>query len=73
MPRPVALVERGMEAQVAISDTRRRCAPLWMAALRSGDPEAVTLAQCLAATLWVAGVQAKKLTAYAESIGRVVA
>lgn len=70
MPRPVALVEQGMEAQSLIRDTRRKCAPLWRAALRSGDSEAVTLAQCLATTLWVAGEQARKLTAYAEGIGK---
>jgi hypothetical protein len=73
MPRPVALVERGMEAQQAIRETRHKCAPLWLAALQSGDAEAVTLAQCLATTLWVAGVQARKLTGHAARLIEEVA
>lgn len=70
MPRPVALVEQGMDAQAGIRELRRRCAPLWIAALRSGDAEAVTLAQCLATTLWVAGVQARKLTGHATRLSQ---
>jgi len=70
MPRPVALVERAMEAQVGIAEIRRSCAPLYTVALRSGDAEAVTLAKCLATTLWVAGYQARKLTAHLEGIGK---
>lgn len=73
MPRPVALVEQGMEAQVWIGQLRRACAPLWRAAMKSGDTEAVALAQCLATTLWVAGEQARKLTAYADRLGRKAA
>jgi len=73
MPRPVAVVERGMEAQVGISEIRRTCAPIYTAALRSGDAEAVTLAKCLATTLWVAGYQARKLTAHLEGLGREIA
>lgn len=64
MPRPVALVELGMEARAAISEVRRGRAKLYEAVLALGDPEATTLAQCLDTTLWVAGQQARNLTAY---------
>ena len=68
MPRSPSLPERGMEAQVVIRETRRACAPLYEAAMASGDYAVMSETKQLAETLALAGRQAKRLTGYAEGI-----
>lgn len=68
MPRPVALVELGMEAQQGIHGIRRACAPLYEAALASGDEAVIDKTEALSTTLWVAELQAKQLTGLAQRI-----
>jgi hypothetical protein len=68
MPRPIALAERGMEAQVGIRALRRACAPLYEAAMASGDFDVMSETHALADTLALAGRQAKRLTGYAEGL-----
>jgi len=73
MPRPVAVVELGMEASADIREVRARRKPLYEAVLGMKDAEARALAQCLEATLWVAGIQARNLTAYLAKAETVAA
>lgn len=61
------VVEHGMEAQERIRALRKSCAPLYEAALASGNHAVMAETKALAETLRVAGVQAKRLTGYAES------
>lgn len=68
MPRPIGLVERGMEAQAGIRELRRGTLPLFEAALSSGDFAVMAEAKALHDTLKVAGTQAKRLTGLAEGI-----
>jgi len=68
MARALSLVERGMEAQAEIRALRKACAPLHEAAIASGDWTVMAETQALAATLRAAGVQARRLTGFAENI-----
>lgn len=68
MPKPIALAERGMEAQAAIRSLQRASLPLFEAALASGNFAVMSEAKALHATLTVARTQARRLTGYAEGI-----
>lgn len=52
------MVELAMEATVAIKALRRECAPLYAAAIRSGDAAVIEKTENLSTTLWVAQLQA---------------
>lgn len=66
MPRPVAVVELGMEAVAGIARQRRALAPLYERILESGDEAAIEKAESLATTLYVAGLQVSQLVARIE-------
>lgn len=68
MPKPIGLVERGMEAQAAIRSLRRDSLPLFEAALASGNYSVMAEAKALHDTLKAAATQAKRLTGMAEDI-----
>lgn len=68
MPRPVAVVELGMEAQTAIRSLRKSTAPLYEAALASGDYPVIQETHALAESLRIAGLQARRLTGFAQAL-----
>lgn len=68
MPRHIGLVEQGMEAQAAISRCRRDLAPVYAAAIASGNLAAISEAHALATSLRIAGLQARRLTGIAEGL-----
>ena len=63
MPRPIGVVELAMDVQVAVREAHRASAPLWEAALRTGDHAlleeckqlAVVMRQALALARSIAG------------------
>lgn len=57
-----------MEAQANLRTLRRSCAPLYSAAMESGDFDVMMETQALAATLRVAQMQARRLTGFAEKV-----
>jgi hypothetical protein len=57
-----------MEAQSGIRLLRRTCAPLYEAALASGDYAVMAETKALADTLRVAQLQARRLTGFAETV-----
>ena len=62
MPRPVSLDEQAVEFQVALRDLRRRhAAPLWEAAIASGDWGQLSDAKALDGVLKVAERLAKRM------------
>ena len=68
MPRPAPAVNRAMDAQVALHSLRRSCAPVWAAALASGDWSVMADAKALDSTLRVAFAQLRRLTGQLEAI-----
>lgn len=68
MAKALALDELAVEAQVQIRDMRRASAPLYEAALRSGDWRVMAETKAFAETLRVAGVQAKRLAGLAAGV-----
>lgn len=68
MARPTPLAALGMDAQVAIRDCRKACAPLYEAALASGDFDVMMEMQALAGSLRIASTQARRLTGYADRV-----
>lgn len=68
MPRPLPLTELAIDAQVGIRDLRRATAPLYEAALRSGDFDVMAETKALAETLRVAGVQARRIAGLGDRI-----
>lgn len=66
MPRPVALAEEAVEAQVVIRDATRRCAPLYVAAVASGDRAVMAETKALADTLRWARSQARRIAGLGE-------
>ena len=62
MPRPVSLDEQAVEFQVALRDLRsRHAAPLWAAAIASGDWGQLSDAKALDGVLKVAERLAKRM------------
>lgn len=69
MARPVGVAMLAVDAQVAIHElARRQGAPLYEAAMRSGDFAVMAEAKALAATLRVARLQAKRIAGLADGI-----
>lgn len=69
MPRPAALAEQAVEAQVRIRDLRRGMAPVFAAAMASRSFAAVAEAKAVAESLRVAERQARRLAGIADGIG----
>lgn len=68
MPRPVSLAEHAMEAQVLLRELKRETAPLWTAAMATGDWTIMSHAHELAATLRAAERQARTIAGLAERV-----
>ncbi len=68
MPRPPSLTEHAMEAQARLREIRRETAPLWQAAMATGDWTLMSRAHELAATLRAAERQAKTIAGMAERV-----
>lgn len=68
MPRPNAVVEHAMEVQARIRRLRKDVAPMYEAALTTGDFNVLSEAHAIAETLRVAQLQAKRLAGMAERI-----
>lgn len=68
MAAPAALAALAMEAQVALRDTRRRMAPMYESALRSGNVYAIAEAKAVAESIRVAERQAKRLAGIADGL-----
>jgi hypothetical protein len=68
MPRPVHVVEHVMEAQVAVTGLRRAAAPLWVAALASGDWDLIADCKALSATIGIASTQLRRMAGRAETV-----
>jgi hypothetical protein len=68
MPRPETLAALAMEAQVVLRDYRRSMAPMYEAAIRSGNAAAISEAKHIAETLRVGERQAKRLAGIADGL-----
>ena len=66
MVRPVPVVERAMEVQVALRALRTQTHPLWEAAMATGNWTLMAECIALAGTLKVAAQQARRITGLAE-------
>lgn len=69
MPRPVSATEHAMEVQARIRRLRKDTAPMFEAALATGDFVVLAETHALAETLRVAQLQAKRLAGLADAIG----
>lgn len=70
MPKPAALAELAMEAQVSLRDLRRETAPLFEAAMRSGNYTAIQEAHALNRAIRSCEVIAKRITGHADGLIR---
>lgn len=68
MPRPVALAEYALDAQVVLREARRRMAPMYESALRSGNLAAIAEAKAVADSIRIAERQAKRLAGIADGL-----
>lgn len=68
MPRPMVLAEQAMETTSLIRELRRQTAPLFEAAMRSGNGAAMAEAHALASTFRVAERQAKRIAGIADGL-----
>jgi hypothetical protein len=68
MPRPVPAVNQSLDAQAALHSLRHACAPLWQAALASGDWSLLSESHALAGTLRTAGTQLRRISGQLERI-----
>lgn len=68
MGRPAALAALAMEAQVALRETRREMAPMYAAALASGNLSAISEAKAVADSIRIAERQAKRLAGIADGL-----
>lgn len=69
MPRPMPVVEHAMEAHARIRRLRKDVAPMFEAALGTGNWNVVAETKALAETLRIGQLQAKRLAGLAEGIG----
>jgi hypothetical protein len=68
MPRPMPVVEHAMEAHARLRRLRKDVAPMFEAALGTGDWNVVAETKALAETLRIGQLQAKRLAGMAEAI-----
>jgi len=67
MARPLPLVEHAMEVHAHLRRFRKETAPLYRAALATGDFTVMAETHALAETLRIAQLQAKRLAGLAEA------
>lgn len=70
MARPLSLTEYAMDAQAILRETRRRMAPMYEAALRSGNASAISEAKHVADSIRIAERQSKRLAGIADGLVR---
>lgn len=68
MARPAALAELAVDAQAVLREYRRSLAPMYEAALRSGNGAAISEAKHIADSIRVAERQANRLAGIAEGL-----
>jgi hypothetical protein len=68
MPRPMPVVEHAMEAHARLRRLRKDVAPMFEAALGTGDWNVVAETKALAETLRIGQLQAKRLAGMAERV-----
>jgi hypothetical protein len=68
MPRPPSVAEHAMEVQARLRRLRKDVAPLYEAALATGDFAVVSEVHAIAETLRVGMVQAKRLAGLGDAI-----
>jgi hypothetical protein len=68
MPRPLTVVEHAMEVQARLRRLRKDVAPMYEAALATGDFTLLAEAHAIAETLRVGQLQAKRLAGLGEAI-----
>jgi hypothetical protein len=68
MPRRPGAADLAIEAQVAIGALQRSTAPLYEAAMASGDFSVMAETKALAGTLRTARLQARRIAGLAEGI-----
>jgi len=67
MARPLPVVEHAMEVHAHLRRFRKDTAPLYQAALATGDFTVMAETHALAETLRIAQLQAKRLAGFAET------
>lgn len=67
MPRPMPVVEHAMEVQATIRRLRKTTAPMYEAALATGDIGVLWETHALAQTLRIAQDQAKRIAGMVEA------
>lgn len=67
MPRQLPIVEHAMEAQSVLRRLRKDTAPMYAAALASGDYAVLQETHALAQSLRIAQAQAKRIAGMAEA------
>jgi hypothetical protein len=68
MGKPLSLVERAVDAQAVLRETRRQMAPLYEAALRLGNAPAIAEAKAVAESIRIAERQAHRLAGIADGL-----
>lgn len=68
MARPAALADHAVEAQAVLRATRRAMAPMYEAAVRSGNAAAISEAKHVAESIRTAERQAKRLAGIADGL-----
>jgi len=68
MPRPLPIVEHAMEVQAVLRQLRKSTAPMYEAALRTGDSGVLFETHALAQTLRVAQIQARRIAGMATAV-----
>lgn len=67
MPRPPSVTEQAMEVHAHLRRFRKDTAPLYAAALATGDFTVMAETHALAETLRIAQLQARRLAGFAEA------
>lgn len=68
MARPLPIVEHAMEVQAVLRRLRKDTAPMYEAALATGDSAVLFETHALAQTLRIAQLQAKRVAGMAASV-----
>lgn len=66
MARPIPVVEHAMEAQTVVRHLRKVAAPLWEAAIASGDWTLLAECKALSTTIRIASTQLRRIAGRAE-------
>lgn len=68
MPRPLGVAEHAMEVQACLRRLRKDVAPMYEAALATGDFAVMAETHAIAETLRIGQLQAKRLAGMVDSI-----